>query len=736
MIDFIINFGKILYIMNRHFLLTYIFICLFSINSFGQKPYMPNGGMFTPEGELKALVVFVGFSHNIWNGKDSIPFNHQRYDQWDIKNGQELPPYVDLETGEISIFHDELSDFEKDDKWNNISDYYHQMSLGKLKFMAECLKDPVTNKPIRIDIDPRPLNSIKQFNQAAMDMIFEKYPNFDWTQFDTRTNSPAYRKNTNNTRSDGKPECIIFIYRNHKGMKTQIHVTHKLGWGGGVATSYLGGYKSKWENIKFDNTGFTLSDESGKSEDSFISMFLHEIGHKLYSAPHYNGANGTVGNYFFYPGFSYGMMNSTNFSNMTANGWERWILGWINLDKNNIDAKTSIKHIDNKTYSFVLNDFVTTGDAIRLPIPHYRNNFLWIENHQNISVMEKGSFQGRTMSADGEVVPKLESGIYVYVEGISPNRNKIPSYGNRLQSNGLRMYHADGNWDYYKSDDITRSWYTYFNQPVLSVSKKQRNIFSGTNPFQRVIGDYPKGWKKENETDGKITYRSSLHGGYIESVPFSRENLDEDTLTVYGFSGGRTENMRKVLDSRSCFFQSGDDLSINSNNPIFGLQRYNKRNGLLEPIHINGMSVTFKALNNSDYLVTVSYDDFKLEKDKRWTGHLNILPNYLDSNKYALELGEKVVLTLDKSGTINTHIMTDKKDFIVNSHLVLEAGSKILMNENSKLLIKNNSKLTIKSGASINMLRKSEIYIEKGSELIIEEGGLINKKKGGKVIIE
>ncbi|MGB1296359.1 MAG: hypothetical protein ACPG6V_12855, partial [Flavobacteriales bacterium] len=179
---------------------------------------------------------------------------------------------------------------------------------------------------------------------------------------------------------------------------------------------YLRGYKSPWENIRFDNTGYTLSSGDGKRSESFVCMFLHEIAHKLYDAPHYNGANGAIGCYFFYPDAAYGMMNPTNFTNLSANGWERWALGWINLNKNNPDFYQSIDSINGNTHSFLIRDFVSTGDAIRLPIPHYPGQFLWLENHQNYSKVERGPYTGQVLTNTGDEVPKLESGIYAYIE--------------------------------------------------------------------------------------------------------------------------------------------------------------------------------------------------------------------------------------------------------------------------------------------------------------------------------
>jgi len=706
---------------------------LFSFEMCAQNPYIPNGGLFTPEGDIKALVIFVGFSHQVYSDGDSIPFNSQYYTNWDISKGQNLPPYVDEKTGEMTIFHESKQNFSKTKNPNNISDYYHAMSLGKLNFLAECFKDPKTGLPKRIDINPKGIKSISALNRAVIDQIYLDYPSFDWFPFDTRNNHPNYKKNTSNTRADGKPDCIIFVYRNHNGMAQQIFKKPKSGWGGGVATSFLRGYKSPWKLINFDDMGFTLSDESGKNGDAFIGMFLHEIAHKLYNSPHYNGANGTIGNYFFYPDASYGMMNSTNFMNVCANGWERWIMGWINLDKQDLDKNQSIDSINHLEHSFILRDYITSGDAIRLPIPFYPNSYLWIENHQNTSPMERNLFGGRMLSITGDTVPQVTTGIYAYIERISPSRNVLPSYGNKLQSNGLRLMHAGGNWDYTHSNKVSQSWDTYFYNPVVAFKRKEKNPFSGTNPFMRFVDDYPVGWNSKNKPDGKITYRSSLHGGYLESVPFVLETNGRDTLAVYGFSGGYSDKSKSKLKNHSPFFQDNEELSLSSGYPVYGLVNYNRKQRKLDPIHLNGMELTFKRIDHDAYLVTVRYDDFELKKDIRLSGRLQLNANYLDSTDYSLTIQSGVEVTVDKSGTVNTHKLIDKQ-FINKTEVILEKGSRLLLQRKSRIKIKDNSTLILKKGAYMRMDRKSKIIVGKDAELIVEDGAVLDRGKKSKLI--
>ena len=712
------------------FLVYVLCTCFYSV---AQKNYIPNGGLFTPEGDIKALVIFVGFTHQVYHKGDSIPFNHQYYTNWDIAHGQELPPYVNPETGVMDIFHENLSSFSGESNPYNISDYYKEMSLGKFNFMAECFKDPNNGKPVRIDINPKGKKSIQALNKAVIDKIYQLYPDFNWIPYDSRENNPAYKRNTSKTRSDGKPDCIIFVYRNHNGMPVQIFPQRRSGWGGGVATSFLRGYKSNWESVSFDNMGFTLSDESGKNGDAFLGMFLHEIAHKLYNSPHYNGANGTIGNYFFYPDASYGMMNSTNFMNVSANGWERWILGWINLDKQNKDKNQSIDSIDHLEHSFVLRDFVTTGDALRLPIPFYPNQYLWIENHQNISAFERNLFGGQKLSITGDVVPQVDKGVYAYVERISPKRDFLPSYGNKYQSNGLRLIHADGNWDYTHGNMVSQSWDTYFYNPISTLQKYRYNPFSGTNPFMRYIDDYPKGWKKENQPDGKIKYKSSVHGGYLESIPFILQTNGSDTMAVYGFSGGVTEKEKTLLKNHSPFFKENEQLSLSTGHPIFGLVNYNKKEAKLDFINLNGMRVEFKSIDQHSYLVTVRYNDFDITQDTRFSGRLKVKQNYLDSTNYSLILNPEKQITIDKSGTVNTH-KSIEGTFINPTEVVIEKGSRLLLKKKSKILVNDNSTLILKKGAFLKMEKEAKIIVGKNAKFIVEDGSVIKRGSKTKII--
>ncbi|MCT4664109.1 MAG: hypothetical protein N4A45_02605 [Flavobacteriales bacterium] len=687
--------------------------------SFAQRHYLPHGGVFTPKGDIHSLIIFVGFNDSYTENGIQKPYNHIHYKNWDIKNGQELPFFVDPENGNINL----LNEFPEEIKFNeldNLSSYYYTMSLGKFRFTAETLRDQQTGKPIRIDIPNNRLSSINQMNHAVMDSVYRKFPNMDWSRFDKRTNFPQYLSDNSVSKPDGKPDYIIFIYRNNPAT---IAKTNKrmLGWGGGIATSFLHG--KKIGNLQLDNAGYTCSDESSGSKRKFMSMFLHEVGHKLFKGVHYNGANGSIGKYFFAPNGAYGMMNSLNWMNMSANGYERWVTGWLDIDKNYPEKNISME-IKQKSDTFILRDFVTTGDLIRLPIPGKKNQFVWIENHLNHSPFEIGQFTEKTPNITGEKVPPLDAGCYVYVEGMSKDRHALPSYGNNHHTNAFYMLHPRGNKDYFVDEKFERSWNYYWYNPVFTFKEGKDNPLAGHNPFMRFIGDFPEKFDKNRKPNGAITFRHNSHRGKLESVPFIKEKSGDQSLyTFYTFGGRNTEG--SSLGLRNSFFQDQDEISMSGIVPITSLRL--PQHAKTYNFEVNGMNISFKEKTGGEMQVIVRYDDFEIRKNKRWCGSILVPKNHLNTKEPSLILKKGKKIFLEKSLTPTTYIKQNDGSF--SPKTIMNITGNVVLENRAKIILRDSSQLFIDRKAQIDFGCGSKIIVEKGSKLIIEEGAnLLNIK--------
>ena len=78
----------------------------------------------------------------------------------------------------------------------------------------------------------------------------------------------------------------------------------------------------------------------GMSIAGTIKLFLHEVAHELYAAPHVMSANNAFGSRWRFPASGWGMMSNAGYSG--ANAWERWLLGWINLTTGTTQISTDI----------------------------------------------------------------------------------------------------------------------------------------------------------------------------------------------------------------------------------------------------------------------------------------------------------------------------------------------------------------------------------------------------------
>ena len=185
------------------------FICEYQNTPFTEQAgnYAPYGGVFTPKGDLKVLIIFAGFY-----GFD----NNQSLDGWGDPTGQNsFPNYVDLQTGEaLDLFYDDISDFTayaNDENVKNLSKYYYEMSLGTFRMIGEVFKNPATGAPVRINIDPTGASNFAECNKRVMEKMKLLYPQFNWAPFDNRDNFPNYLTDNSISSSDFFPDYVMII---------------------------------------------------------------------------------------------------------------------------------------------------------------------------------------------------------------------------------------------------------------------------------------------------------------------------------------------------------------------------------------------------------------------------------------------------------------------------------------------------------------------------------------------
>jgi len=705
----------------------------------------PNGQVFTPKGNLKVLTIFAGFNDDASGG---VFDEDQALSGWGNPTHPNNPTPIlaiptTLMTDPDKWMYDELNEFGNG--VYNLSEFYSEMSMDSFKMYGDILKDPVSNQFVRIDIDPTGTSSWYGRNTKVMNRMQQLYPNFDWSSYDSRTNKPDFQYNNSDpilSPPDFKPDYVVIIYRYNRRWGSQPVLGMQNWTGSGGAYASLNGLSGiNYNGYTFDGAGFTMPSGSDMPTGK-LPLFVHELAHVLYSCPHQSGVNGTIGNHFSVPSTGWGMMTNTIKINFTANAWERWLLGWIDLTAgaDNTDIQTAVDLAPTNGI-YTLGDFVRTGDVIRIKIPNSTDQFLWLENHQGLSIFDVKPWEGNDLSPNGELIPPMSKGLYMYKEAIHADRNNVSTgmVYDLNKVNGIKLLNANGNFDYQRSQFAIKDPSWYWNNAVYNFKRAGENQIEGTSNYQNYIDDYPS-LDTSGALNDAITYSGNFNGGQSESRPIIRENNGINNVMTYAHIGGVNTEATTQLGRRTDVFITSDEVSLSGIVPAFNYPYYNFGTAQKGTYVINGLSVKVLSENaaTGEVTVQVRFDDYEVRNNKRWSGYLSLPPNPNGSSLYALNINSGATLGITKAGSANRHtlnVLNTPNDFINNTVFTCETGAYIHLEQNANIGIGGNSKFILKSGSKIELEAGAELLIHRG-ELIIEDGAEIILHNGAKITID
>jgi len=623
-------------------------------------PLSINGQLTEPNGVLNCLIVYAGFEGYEGNPVDpgQLAFSVRNWtDDWRSDGGDtdyELPDYLvyDPNTGETTI--DALLYTDPDilqpnivDQSLNVSNILYLMSRPKREFkmVGKVFSDPEgIPRQVIIPADRfvefgNTWGSVNGIVAEEMLNIWDSAPDDGdayFAQFDNRENLPNYEESA--PGPDGIVDMVIMIYRYSRGWdENNLPKTGMHGWsgsGGGIYGLPMGN-----ANTPRFRHGLTIP--KGNSGNR---VFLHEFAHGLYTAPHLCGSNNVSGHHFNYNMAGMGLTaGSDNLSptRTMMSSWERWYCGFI--DPLEISEGQS---------TFLLGDYITTGDALRIEIPFSDINngdrgvqHLWIQNHAGDHPLYDHRIAGldlrhpQTPPTDDHIVANSDKGLYMYIEDMANTYEDFFSYSSRAGE--ILLINPMGNWDIERDTEIDPSR-DIRSSKMYPFRYQEENPISGTNPWLRYRADLPNA---DGQTNGTITFRpSDWNGGARnEGDVIQREEVNgifDHTYTWYGIGGG----------VRSSAFLAGDELNMGSNPTITNYPRYtNPTSSSNNPYYLTGLSV--EIVNDGPQAqVKVAYKQTGVNNDVRWTGDI-VLPDITDNNLYDLVLADNKQITLDLSRT-------------------------------------------------------------------------------------
>jgi M6 family metalloprotease-like protein len=650
----------------KHFF-SFLLALLLAMPLFAQdKRHSSLGAVHTPKGRLHLLVIFIRYAD-----KDLQPWSKT----W--PNSDELPALAQGPNNELfDASPDRVLAGERNP---NLTDFYYTMSGGKFLVTADVF-------PVQVPVKYIPERGASFFgrqnslNRAAVEWIAANYPDFDWSKYDNRKNNPYFRSDNSQSEPDGVLDYVIFLHRD-------------LGFQTGMAASGRHNIPGTDYSIAHGLTGIKC--HAGARHQ--WEYFKHEFAHNLFGAPHYMGANNTDGNKY-YVQKGWGLMSTLSPNFFVANAWERWWLGWF--EPQQIE----------EAGTYLLKDFVTTGDALRIRIPGTRD-YLWVENHQKRDLWDDKIFYDEPEKGH----PITGKGVYMYVvaePGADRNQPLLATH-NPAHCNLMKVLNAQGNWDFELTGDSVEA---YFKPAVYR--RDRLNPLAGQNDLQSIRVDKNQdGFLRVGFTHG------NRDGGAGEMDDLWAEEVN-----------GKARATLNIMGDEQDAFQPGDEVSLSGIMPALNYPVYDRAGERFEPFRLNGIRIRLiDSLEDGSQRIQVDFDDWEIRQDQRWCGNI-LLPASQEGR--LVELAQNVNLVLDLSGTPDRLTPHPQNGKLANpTRWVVEPGNTLRLKRGSRLILREGSQLQLDS-ALLVIDARAQLVVEKGSLLSLGKGSELLVKRRGRLRIE
>jgi len=742
--DFLITAGRM-----KQECLRSIFVFLFTVFLFydGSAQYeIKNGTCINTSDTTRVLVVFAEVDYSKTPCPSNLPDNI--VGNWPKdKNGKTLPP-----SDADSYFDLDIKQGEKPKAY--LTDFYHQASYGNYVLLGDYYSEVISVPCNKITVGDEGLKYIsdvlnKKNNGDSTLYSFHGLPlkMFDlWTP--TKAGLPKIKK------PDGKIDILYIIWRNNRFIYTE-NTTDNSGYG----IHSTNGFPIK--NMKGENNAASFN--AGFSAGGAFFIIIAEHLHGLFGGNNWHCANGRGLHTFLFVPACYSITGQCAAAMQTACGWDRWMMEWKNpkkellisaLDNKGKESNTELLIMNKEVRcdTFILRDFITSGDAIRIQLPHInwqkngdvKNQYLWLENHRMNTRFDKYYTEDCADNDHGKF-PVGTPGMYAYIqvgkdvkaggneiyEGKNDSRNALGSW--------LFPLTAEGNYDFYYDFDriqaangsLCCNWGNA-NIPI-DISKSSPNAFTGASDLYNNL-DFNK--------DGKLYSGDNILPGLSEVV-------DDSVISDCKESGDWKDAF--------CHATGNTKISIATNPPSTPVYTYatNYEYGTYALIKgkpasfenriiwLNGLSVEIldeNVFGNGEIKVKIRWDDYVVDKNVRWCGNIVLSPNDFDTLKPSLVLEKKKKIVLDR-GTTPTFPVAKEKDsegnwiFSDTTTLTLKKNSYTILKSGSALILEKGSRLIMEKGSKIEIEKKARIILKDDSKIISDKNAIIIKQGKTKTII-
>lgn len=660
-------------------------------------PNSENGWYLSPHGTIRILVIFAEVDYDKDPGKDPQ------------RDGSE-----DWRKGEMPTWKDELFDpFPLAQPQGEVSRYYHEMSLGRLTVLGDYLDHPVIIR----ESEQRALRDWSGMAWEAANQLDSLHTAHDLSlsDFDQWTDGgrPGLPK-VNRPDNPHSYDHVMVIYRNSNVL------THGQGSTDAGSAGLLFGHPSDTQS------------RFGAMNGLPFEILKHEFNHLLLGGNnlHSGGGNAPVFTGYFMPllgGWS--MMGAANSSLLTASAWDRDRLGWRaggsrfrirahDLGGNEVNG--DLDPLAGDTGIFVLQDFVTGGDALRVRMPFLPDDvypqWLWLENHQTTS--RNGCPTDHFHYDDGfACVQPAVPGIYALMQVDKEKKIGHDIYGGHADY--LRPVPANGFFDWRLRGDTVRSSCLWGGdaEPYF-VRDAGANPLAGNQQQEFPLFD------KNN--DGKLTRREAI----APKIEIHKGRL-EDAAMYLGTSAQAFTPEGNARIGMGTNPSSANMLTLACD---MTMERNKGAKPDVRAVHLNGISVELlEQRADGGITVHVRSGDTRLTADVRYCADSIVLPDLHGYQGSALTLAANRTLKIDRSGT-PTRLKEQGGDhgrywFSPPTQFTLDTGARMVLERKAALQLLNNSVMHIMPGAELILGRKAKLDIKPGSTVVLHGDAVLQARE-------
>ncbi len=683
---------------------------VFSTFSFSQKNSW-DGWQVAPRGEIRMLNFFVNIIYDVNPDKEK---QFAKVNDWNtvlLEGINQNPPN----------YLRKLFDTEYDSKnlYGCITRLYGESSFYELK---------ITGDFVVVNIKESQVLKLGAFNENNIEHAVVKFINErGGLQTMYGHDDIAYYDYGNK----GEVGFVEFFFRN---------ITKQYGGddagNGYFTTSILRGEKILIGGKYYSFSGLGTAQCVGTRDISTnpTGIVQHEISHSFFGPNSFHTSGGNHRRSSEYMPFlgiqgGYGLMGGAGSGLVSCNGYERLRMHWLHESNRNnngwwiVARNQNDKPInadiakDDGTQTFILRDFVTYGDAIRIKLPYKdsdkaSNQYIWIENHQS---GRNGKLDFLQYSNESECRPQDVSGVYMYYQVgrdvLSGTQSEVFFSNER---DNLRVIPAEGYWNYKKLKADTA-----FNMRCISwsnhtdyYSREEENPFGGCHDQERMF--FPPDEAEMLSTSfEKAVGRKTIGRQIIDSLAGNGDARDMFCTHAKLNMGTNpsTCNTRTYYTSMS---QSKCEYKSQS-----------ARNN--QTTYLSGLGIEITPLDNGNYRIDVRWDDYEITSDAIWTGRIAL------REKAVLAEKKEILLTQNK---MPAQAVRDSIShyFAKPTEFVCENGSEFIQQSGSSVMAEDLSTLILEGGSTYRIEGKSRLKIDKTSKLVL--GGTLIVGDGAQVIIK